>query len=309
MRILNGTDLSVSPLCFGTCPISLTDREDDFFHLMDRFVQAGGNFIDTASVYGKWAPWFTNFSEQRVGRWLRSRGGHLVVATKGGHYNLSDPARTPRVNEAAVRTDLEDSLRALGVECIDFYWLHRDDPARPVGEILELMETLRREGKIRWYGASNYTAARLWEARSYAELHGLTGFSAVSDQWSLASVNPGANNNPDPTLALAGEAELEFHTRTGTPCIPYQSTARGWFAKTAAGERVAPDVTRAFDNAANRAVLAGLQKLSHESGVSVQALALTELTHRPFPVLPITSASNDAQMDTLLEALNLLDKE
>ena len=298
------TDLNVSPLCMG----GLTTEDPGLFRWMDRFAAAGGNFFDTANVYGKWAPWFTNFSEQCIGKWLKTRPDRheLIIATKGAHYDLADPARTPRLGMAEIRADLQESLTALGLDRIRLYWLHRDDPSRPIGEIIETMEQLHKEGLVQWYGASNYTAARLAEAREYADAHGSTGFVAVSNQWSLAPNNPGANNNPDPTIVLMGQPEIDFHTATGTPCIPYQSTARGWFAKMAAGQPVDPGVQRAFDNPANRATLARLQQLSAETGHSVQALALTELTHRPFPVLPITGASSDAQMDTLLEALSML---
>ena len=307
MKKLEGTDLAVSALCFGTCPVALTLEENELFRLLDRFAAEGGNFLDTANVYGKWAPWHTNLCEQRVGRWLRTHK-NAVVATKGCHYDLDDPAHPSRVNEQALRQDLEESLRTLGVETIDLYWLHRDDPAKPIGEILEMCEAQRRAGKLRWYGASNFTAARLEQARQYAAAHGLSGFAAVSNQWSLAETTPQRNNNPDPTVVLMGPAEAAFHTRTGTPCIPYQATARGWFAKTAAGQPVAPEVARAFDTPANRAVLARLQRQAAETGHSVQALALAGLAKQPFPVFPVTAAGSDAQLETLLEALHLLEE-
>lgn len=310
MKTIPGTDLSVSALCFGTCPVSLTLEDDALFALLDRFADAGGNFLDTANVYGKWSPWFDNLSEQRIGRWLKTRTDRasIVVATKGAHYDIRDPEHTPRVTKAAVTEDIEESLRTLGLDCIPFYWLHRDDPAYPIGEIVEICEELRRAGKLRWYGASNFTAARLEEARRYAAGCGIPGFSAVSNQWSLAEVTDLAhNNNPDPTLVLMGKEEVAFHAATGTACIPYQATARGWFAKAAAGAPIDPGVTRAFDTPANRATLAKLVEKSAAIGHSVQALALSELAAQPFPVIPISSASNDAQMDTLLEAMALLE--
>ncbi len=308
MKKIPGTDLTVSSLCYGTCPVSLTADEPELFRLLDRFADAGGNFLDTANVYGKWAPWFCNLSEQRIGRWLRERApGSVVVATKGCHYDLEDAAHTPRVTAAALAADLEESLRTLGLETVDLYWLHRDDPARPIGEILEECEAQRKAGKLRWYGASNFTAARLAEAKAYAEAHGLAGFAAVSNQWSLADPAPGRNNNPDPTLVLAGDAELAFHRATGTMAIPFQATARGWFAKAAAGEAIDPGVAAAFDTPANRAVLARLKAESAATGAPIQTLALTHLADQPFPVVPITSATNDAQMDTLLDTMHRLD--
>ena len=303
------TDLDVSPVCFGTGSVSLTLPDEELFPLLDAFADAGGNFFDTANVYGKWAPWFDNRSEQRIGQWLARRAdrSRMIVATKGAHYDLEDPAHTPRVTLDAITADIEESLRALGQETIDFYWLHRDDPTRPIGEILEECETLRRAGKLRWYGASNFTGERLQQAFDYAAAHGIAGFTGVSNQWSLAKVPRLAdNNNPDPTLVLMGEAEEAFHARTGTACIPFQATARGWFAKAAAGAPIALDLARAFDSPENRATLAALMEKSAATGYSVQALAVTELAKQPFPVIPITAASNPAQMEDLLQAMALL---
>ncbi|MBQ8611538.1 MAG: aldo/keto reductase [Oscillospiraceae bacterium] len=310
MKTIPGTDLSVSALCFGTCPVSLTLEDSALFPLLDRFADAGGNFLDTANVYGKWSPWFDNLSEQRIGRWLATRADRagIVIATKGAHYDIRDPERTPRVTKQDVEADIDESLRTLGLDCIPFYWLHRDDPARPIEEVVDICEQLRRAGKLRWYGASNFTAARLEAARQYAAAAGIPGFSAVSNQWSLAEVTDLAhNNNPDPTLVLMGPEEYAFHAASGTACIPYQATARGWFAKAAAGTPIDPGVTRAFDTPANRATLAKLVEKAAATGHSVQALALSELAAQPFPVIPVSSASNDAQMDTLLEAMQLLE--
>ena len=309
MKNIPGTDLPVSPLCFGTGSVSLTLPDEELYPLLDAFVDAGGNFFDTANVYGKWAPWFDNRSEQRLGKWLagRSDRDHIVIATKGAHYDIKDPARTSRVTLTDITADIEESLRALGQETIDFYWLHRDDPTRPIGEILEDCETLRRAGKLRWYGASNFTAERLQQAHDYAKAHGIAGFTGVSNQWSLAKVPELAqNNNPDPTLVLMGDAEVDFHARTGTACIPFQATARGWFAKAAAGAPVAADLARAFDSSENRAVLAELMKESAATGHSVQTLAVVNLTKAPFPVIPITAASNAVQMKDLLDAMAML---
>ena len=105
---------------------------------------------------------------------------------------------------------------------------------------------------------------------------------------------------------LMGEAEEAFHARTGTACIPFQATARGWFAKAAAGAPIASDLARAFDTPENRATLAALMEKSAATGYSVQALAVTELAKQPFPVIPITAASNAAQMQDLLQSMALL---
>ena len=299
--------LSVSNISLGADHFGGGNDESDN-RILDAYVDFGGNFIDTANLYGRWLPHGENASEQFLGRWLKSRKKSLIIATKGGHHDLRDPSHK-RLGEADVRWDLESSLRTLGLDTIDFYWLHRDDPSIPIGMILEMLEGFVKEGKIRHYGASNYSAARLIEAAEYAKAHGLQGFTAVSNQHSAAKVNVGANTNPDPTLVITGEAELAFHRASGTPLIPYQSTARGYFAKLAAGVPIAPALAAAYDNEENRAKFEALRREAEEMGCSMQTMSLIALTREEFPVIPITSVGSVERLDDVFRAMEWLGKE
>ncbi len=167
-------------------------------------MEAGGNFVDTAHVYADWLPDVErSCSEKTIGRWLRARRPDgLVVATKGGHPRLDAPGRS-RLDEASLRQDVSESLSFLGLERLDLFYLHRDDPQRPVGEILGVLETLRREGLIAHYGASNWSTARLAAARDAASRRGWAGFVANQPEWSLARRNPGAV--ADDLLAMDAE--------------------------------------------------------------------------------------------------------
>lgn len=298
MKKLGRTDLCVSSIALGAAAFGAAISESEAFRLLDAYAALGGSFIDTARLYAG------GESERVLGKWQKA-GGRAVIATKGAHY---DP-RTPtvmRLSPAEIRADLEVSLRALQRDCIDLYFLHRDDPSRPIGEILETMEALVREGKIRYYGASNYTAGRLTQAAAYAASHGLTGFSAVSNQHSYARVNPGRNTNPDPTIVITGEEELAFHRESGVPLVSFQATARGYFAKRAAGAEISPGLSGAYDSPENDLRFQTLRALAAEKGCSIQTAALVMAAKESFQVIPITAVRNEFQLEDVAAALRML---
>lgn len=316
---LQGTDLTLSSLCLGTVNFGEKLTKEQSFELLDMFVRQGGNFIDTANVYCRWVPGLYNCGEKIIGEWLKSRGAYrnVVVATKGAHYSMEDPNRTSRVNETEIRKDLEDSLRTLGLEQIDFYWLHRDDPARPVEEIMDIMEKLKSEGKIRYYGLSNYRTDRLKQAHDYLKKQGLNGPYAVSNQWSLAAANPRKNTNQDPTMVTFSDEEYEWHKETKVPIIPFTSTALGFFEKLKkAGVRAEnghliseenPDMIPAsvravYWNEENLKTYERLLKLQKETGHSLQALSVAFFFAQPFQAIPIGGARNPEQLAGFLEA-------
>lgn len=300
MLRLPHTDLVVSPVCLGTDIAGTSKNEAEFFALLDAFVAGGGNFLDTANVYARWLPHGENCSEQMIGRWLQSRRAPLVIATKGGHYDLQ--TKRSRVNKTDVSWDIESSLTTLGVEALDLYYLHRDDPQKEIGEILEMMNGFVKKGKIRFFAASNFSTARLKEAADYASSHGIAGFVGVSNRGSLARPNTITNPTPD-TMWTCDDAEWQYHTQTKLPFLPYSATAHGYFAKRAAGR----ETLSGYDNAANDATFARLLALSHETGESIQTLTLTEyVKSAAFPLIPVAGVGSMAQMNDLLAALRLL---
>ncbi|MCQ2430669.1 MAG: aldo/keto reductase [Clostridia bacterium] len=310
MKQLGKTDLSVSPVCLGTDWMGWSRTEADAFRVLDAFRDAGGNFLDTANVYGRWAGDGLNYSEICLGRWLASRGltggSRPVIATKGAHYDLRD--RRCRVTEADIRADVESSLKALGTDALDLYYLHRDDPSLPPEEILSWLDALVGEGKLRYYAASNFSAARLRAFAACTAENGSSGFAAVSNQHSLAQPNPGRNNNPDPTLVICGPDELVFHRETGTPLIPFQSTARGYFAKRAAGLPVGPVLSAAFDNGQNEQTLRTLTQKSAETGLSVQTLTVTGLAASAdgYQLIPVVGVNSPERMRDVAAAMEIL---
>ena len=318
-RIINNTDLKVSNLCLGTAPFGEKISREEAFEILDAYVREGGNFLDTANIYCKWVPGVGNCSEQVLGEWLKSRGAfkEVVIATKGGHHLFDVPGKKPRLSEEEIRTDLEDSLKTMGLDTIELYWLHRDDETKSIEEIIDVLEKLKREGKIRYYGLSNYKVSRLEQARKYLQSKGLEGPYAVSNQWSMASVNPGKNVNPDPMLVMFGEEEYEWHLQTQIPIIPFSSTAMGFFEKlkkagvkakkgeiVCEGNREAIDASlwNAYCNEDNLKKYEMLLKLQEETGHSLQALSLAYLISQPFQVFPVGAVRNKQQLESFLEA-------
>ena len=133
-----GVKRQAAVICLGTAPMGTSQAHDDAFRIMDMYAEMGGNFLDTARVYGQ-SEEGVSLSERCVGEWIRSRGmrGSVVLGTKGAHYNVRTHER--RLSRADILADCEASLRDLDVDFIDIYWLHRDDDTRPVEEIVDTL--------------------------------------------------------------------------------------------------------------------------------------------------------------------------
>ncbi len=202
--------LRPSVICLGSAPFGSGVDRAMAFHFLDIFFERGGNFIDTAHVYGAWVPGGLGLSEMIIGQWLQERGVRekVVLATKGGHPDLAS-MHVPRLSRQHILADLEASLQYLGTEYIDLYWLHRDDPQQPVAEVLELLNTLVKEGKIRAFGCSNWRSERIAEAIDYADAQGIAGFVGNQLMWSFARPNTEAIK--DQTLAVMDAQTFALH--------------------------------------------------------------------------------------------------
>ena len=301
--ILPGTPLSVSPLCLGGVPFGNTLTEAETFALLDHFVAFGGNFIDTARIYSDWVPVEKHRSERILGDWMTARGNRakLIVATKGAHP-LMESIDVPRTSAEELRTDLEGSLRSLRTEVIDLYWLHRDDPARPVAHFIDLLNRFLREGKIRAFGASNWTARRLRDAHLYAQQTGQQGFCANQPYWCLGVAQ---SRPPGFTGYVKFDADAHrLHTETGLAVIPYTSQANGFFSKLARGD--AGLEQHIFHVPANLAAGRVVRELAASKQVAPSAIVLAYLwSSRPFPVVPIVGSRTEAQLKECFTSLPL----
>ncbi len=183
MRTINGSDLTVHPLCLGGNVFGWTADRDASFAVLDAYVEAGGNFIDTADSYTAWVPGHEGGeSETVIGEWMAERGNRdsLVIATKVG----SLPG-FKGLKAGNIRAAVDGSLRRLGTDRIDLYYAHRDDPETPLEETLTAFDELVRAGKVRHIGASNYDADRLRAALATSDRLGLAKYVTLQQHYNL----------------------------------------------------------------------------------------------------------------------------
>lgn len=302
MRTLNlpNTSLTVSAVCLGTAEFGAAVPAADALRLLDAFLAAGGNFIDTAKVYADWRPGERSIGEKTIGAWLRARRNRndLVIATKGAHPELATMS-VSRLSPGEISADIEASLGNLGVDDIDLWYLHRDDPVRPVGEIIETLNAQVAAGRIRFFGCSNWRTDRIAAAQAYAAARGLRGFSANQMYWNLAETNPAALS--DKTVVVMDGSMAGLHTRTQLAAVPYSSQAQGFFQKLDAGA-ISPREFRGgvYASPVNRARLARLVEMRAVTGLSLTQLSLGYLMAQPFPTVPVVGCNSLGQLvDTL----------
>jgi aryl-alcohol dehydrogenase-like predicted oxidoreductase len=288
---------------------------DQMFQLFDLYRTRGGNTLDTAHLYACWQnrPDGRNAlgaSEEAIGHLLKNRGGNrrqLIIISKGGHPSFA-PAyvRQPNyLDPALVRKDLSESLARMGLPMLDLYFLHRDDRRIPVGEIIDMLNELVAEGRIRYFGASNWSGARIAEANAYAAGKGTMGFVASQPEFSLAVPAAGVHDRdtwaaPEPADDLATRfltiADLHWHRISGFPAFCYSPTARGYFAS--AGTKAAD----AFNHAETRARRARAQELAAKKNATPNQIALAWLRAQKFPAIPIVGPSTTDHLKDALDA-------
>lgn len=278
---------------------------ENAFAQLDAYRAIGGNLIDTARAYSG-----RNIgqSEAVVGEWLKKRGcrHELILATKCAHPPKEDFSIS-RLDRASIRSDVHESLAALGTDYLDLLWLHRDSPDADVGEVMEALNELKKEGKIRALAASNWTTARMEEANRYAAEHQLTGFCGGQIRWSLARIRPEAKN--DPTLVDMDGESLQWYARHHLAAFAFTPQAKGFFAKLAkGGVEALPDKTRErYLSEENLALFERVRLLSDQLTVPVSALSIAYLTSRTdFPGFAVTGFSRMEQLTETMQAADLL---
>lgn len=259
----------------------MTDEE--VAALLDCYRESGGNFLDTAHVYAFWTSAGAGSSERAIARYKKTRDTtDLVVATKGGHPGASGYRKVESwLAPHRVRADIEDSLGRLEVDCLDLFYLHRDDTRWSVAEIIELLNGEIAAGRVRAIGASNWTIERLAQANAYAREHGLHGFVVSQIQWSLAHKDTPPPKAHGAQTVYAQSADIAFHERTELALAPFSATAKGYFA--------AEDKRREdYDNPISRARRRRAAELSSRKGCTPTQIALAWLLGQQFPCFPIT---------------------
>lgn len=298
LRPLGRSGLKTPRLVLGGNVFGWTASGEEAFRILDRFAEAGGTMVDTADVYSVWVPGHQGGeSETLIGEWLKRRGPGrgLSVATKVGmlHRHGGGKLDAWRIAKAA-----EASLKRLGVEAIDLYYAHQDDPATPMEEVLEAFDRLVREGKVRALGASNFTARRLEQALALAREMGTSRYEVLQPEYHLLAREGFENGLQALCLAENVGALPYFGLASGYLTGKYRSEKD--FGKSVRGDRMAK-----YMEGRGPAVLAALDEVAAEARATAAQVALAWLAAQPAVVAPIASARTPEQLEELLGAMEL----
>lgn len=295
------SDLAVSPICLGTNVFGWTADEPTSFAVLDAFLDAGGNFIDTANVYSAWVPGLSGGdSETVIGRWLAKRGRRddVVIATKVGKAGKPGGPFERGLSRDLIRTEIEESLRRLQTDYVDLYYSHEDDPDTPLDETAAAFDELVREGKVRVLGASNFSADRLQAALDVSAAEGLARYEILQPLYSL--VERGFEEDLSRTC-IANDLSV----------APYYALARGFLTGKYRPGQALPESPRSvgisdlYMNDRGWSVLRAVDVVAAAHGTSDGAVALAWLCAKPAVVAPIASATSVEQVVGLADAAAL----
>lgn len=296
-RKLGRSGLDVSELCLGTMQFGWTADEDASFAIMDRFFEAGGNFIDTADIYSSWA--LTSHggkTEEIIGRWMKARGNRqdIVLATKV-RGRMWDGPNGEGLSRSHIIRACDDSLRRLQTDYIDLYQCHWADISTPIDETIRALDDLVRAGKVRYLGASNYPAWRLMEALWSSDRNAASAFVSYQPEWSLME------------RKLFEYEALPLCRRYGLGVIPYSPLAGGFLTGKYRRDTVPESVRaegnlRKYGNEAGWQVIDLLTDIASGNEKSVAQTALAWLLSKPECAAPIIGANTVEQLDEALGA-------
>lgn len=286
---LANSKIEVTPLCLGANVFGWTSDESESFEVLDGYFAAGGNFIDTADIYSEWAQGNKGGeSETIIGKWFQTNGNRksIVLATK-----VAKLSTRLGLSYKNIKAAVNDSLNRLQSNYIDLYWAHEDDPKTPLLETLTAFNELLKEGTIKAFGASNYSASRIKEAHEIARSNQLQSFTAIQNEYNLVSRK---------------EYENEFGTKAielKLDQIPYYALASG-FLTGKYRKGVSVDSTRAKDVAKyltpdGYRLMESVERIASEHNSNPSAIALAWL--RSKNCIPIASARTREQLPAILD--------
>ena len=301
-RTLGGTGTIVSALCLGTMTFGNESTEDVAHAQLDRFLEAGGTFVDTADVYSR------GVSEEIIGRWFAARPGardRVVLATKG-RFPMGDSPNDAGLTRTHLSRALDASLRRLGTDTIDLYQAHAWDPLTPIEETLGFFDDAVRAGKIRYAGVSNFVGWQLQKAALLSRFHGLAPIVTLQPQYNL--------------LVRDIEFELVDVCRNeDIGILPWSPLAGGWLSgkyrrdtPPTGATRLGEDPERGMEaygprNARERTwqVVDAVREIAEARGVSMARVALAWVADRPAVTSVILGARTVEQLDDNLGAAGL----
>ena len=294
----------VSVIGLGTASSAFTpDTYDQAAELLEKFLEAEGNCIDTAHIYG------FGKSEKTLGRWLKESGRRkeLVLITKGCHpaVNREDIFGSPwvsRLTPEAIRADLNESLERLQTDYIDLYLLHRDDESVPVGPLIEALNQEQTQERIRAFGASNWRVERIAEANQYAAGHGLNGFVISSPSLSLAR----PKKMLFPGTLFADEATCQWHRTHQLPLLAWSALATGFMSgKFKPDDPGDENMTQVYYSEENFERVRRAEILGTRKNATVSQIGLAYVLQQAFPVIALVGTTRVSNLDDTLGALNV----
>ncbi|WP_144111436.1 aldo/keto reductase [Paraburkholderia sp. BCC1886] len=296
-RRIGRSDIQVTPLVFGGNVFGWTADEATSFSILDAFVDAGLDFIDTADVYSAWVPGNQGGeSETIIGKWLKKSGKRdkVVLATK-----VSKLPQRKGLSATNIQAAVEDSLRRLQTDYIDVYFSHDDDTATPLTETLGAYQKLIEAGKVRIIGASNYSGARVEEALAVSRQHGLPEYQLLQPEYNLYDRAPyEADTEP---VALANHLGVVVYYSLASGFLSGKYRSKADLADKARGSRV-----EKYLNPRGLAILDALEQVAGRHGSTSATVALAWLIARPSVTAPIASATSVEQLKSLAAAVQLV---
>jgi aryl-alcohol dehydrogenase-like predicted oxidoreductase len=309
------TRREVSVLALGTMHFGTATDEATSFAILDRYVAAGGTFIDTADNYAFWTGTQGGESEELLGRWRRSRGvgEEIVIATKLGARPLA-PGRTSYtgytgiaegLSATVIRESSQRSRDRLGMDRLDLLYAHIDDPKVPLGETVAAFAALVAEGTVGLLGVSNHWAWQVERARSVAASAGLPGYEVLEYQHSYLRPRtdlPGSRS-PDGIPGMVGGDLLSYlRAEPQLTMVAYASLLRGGYVRP---DKLAAAEFAEYDHPGTPARLAALREVAKDAGATVNQVVLAWLIGAEVPIIPLVGASSVAQLDESLAAVDL----
>ncbi len=295
---LGRSDLQVSPFCFGGNVFGWTADETTSFALLDRLLDAGLTFIDTANVYSRWVEGHQGGeSETVIGNWLKSRGSRekMIIATKVG----ADMGEGFTMAPAHIRECVDASLKRLQTDYIDLYQSHYDDPNTPFEDVLGTFQDLIKAGKVRAIGASNITGERLQSALEISEKHNLPRYNSLQPLYNLYD-----RKDYETTLEPVVSAN-----QVGV--IPYYTLAAGFLTGKYRSEKdlgISPRGNRVGTSYLNKRglkILEAMDQVAERYSVTVAQIAVAWMMAQPSITAPIASATKIEQLEELIKATQL----
>jgi aryl-alcohol dehydrogenase-like predicted oxidoreductase len=287
----------VSFCCLGCATYGTLLTKEASFQLLDTFLESGGDFIDTANSYAHWLPNGSGGeSESIIGQWLVDRRvrQEITIATKVG---FSYPGIRRGLKSSTIVTECEKSLRRLRLDVIDLYYAHGDDRTTPLQETLQAFSQLITQGKVRYIGASNYSAWRMTEALHTSDAFGLPHYICLQQKYSF--IRPRLDAELDFTQQFASRDVLDLCRSRQVSVIGYSVLLNGFYADPS---RSLPPQ---YDSQQCRSMLRVLDEVAQDTGATRSQVVMAYLHHQDPPILPIIGASKRSQLIENLAGLEL----